>query len=253
MVEYIKLETYKIFKNKQWVVPLISLVLFFSLSFFTGTRLPKESQHFFVYYYYIYEVNNEILFPISICVFFSSIYLYDYKLSTIKLLLGSKFSRKNIFFGKFISGSIIIFMIFLILFFIHVFIAFVFFTKEVKIFAGFRRLKNWEIIFRMIVVFMTNMGYLLAIASYITLITSVIKKYSVAVLVSIGSIIAYTMIPIPQIITDNFFLNGRYVYYAMFGDTWTLDIHLQRLSICFVTILIFLGLSTMLFEREEIL
>ncbi|MBS4534637.1 ABC transporter permease [Clostridium sp. D2Q-14] len=253
MIEYIKLETYKIFKNKQWIAPLITLILFFGLSFYLNTQHPKENQHFFTYYYYIYAINNEIMFPISICIFFSSIYLNEYKLSTIKLLLGSKFERKYIFLGKFISGSIIIFLIFLILTIIYMLLAIVFFTGLDEAAIGLTIINVPTLFGRMVIGFISNMFYLLSIASFVVLLIGFIKKQSIAVLTSLGIIIIYFFIPLPDMVDEYIFLNGRFTYDALTLETLPLDRFIYPIGVSLVTILIFLGLGLLKFDKEEIL
>jgi len=252
MIKFIKIELYKILKMRQFVGMIVTLIIFLLLSCFVSVYTPSQRDNLLMYFYNIFTVNNSILFPVSVAVFFGPILVNEYEKNTIKLMFSSKFSKHSMYIGKFLACASVFTVCFTVIIICYLAFIIFFITKDKNILAGYWSISLYTAIGRMLFILIIEISYLICFGSFIFMICTITKRQSITFLLGISVIILFSFIPIPQKIMDFIFLRGNNIQTSI--TTFRLPI-IRLFKILFVNIsttILFLGIGSFLFGKHEI-
>lgn len=247
----IKTELYKLYKSKSYLVNLILLTGFFVLSFILTYCVKETRPTYEVYLLYIYAVNTSCLFPFAIVMVFASIVTDEFSNGTIKILSGSVFSKIEIFIGKFVVACISFFSSFILLLFIY----FIFLTVFYKINSSqmFMVFNQTEVIKRFIIVSFTQVIYLICFASFVYLISWIIKKKSLLIIICLAvTIAANSLPPLPYGIGDYIFLKNSTIYTMFVRDTFNYFTVLKNICVNISTMSLFFIVGVLIIHKKEL-
>ncbi|QDP41964.1 ABC transporter permease [Radiobacillus deserti] len=253
MIEFTKIELYKILKSRQYISILSALIIFIIIAmlimFFNK---DKSEVDLFTLIYNVFAFNSDIFFPTVSIAFFSSIITKEFQDRTMKLLIGAKFSRKDLILGKFIAGAIT----FSLIFFTVVLIAFtlaLILPIQSLTYLSYDQIGILNIFGRTILITLCTIIYLISYGGLSFLLALLIRNQAITMLCSIGLLIFYLLIPVPGWLTDYIFIGKGAVFYTAMSF-----LHLPYLEIiktvlvCLLFLFVFLIISISYMRNLEL-
>lgn len=252
MINVLKIELYKIDKSKQYLPLTIALFLFMGLSFFLSYFEPGDATNFARYYYYIFMINNQFFFPAAITLFFSSLFVKEYRHNTIKILWSSPYSRERIFLGKFISGCIFFIVIFTLLTLLYLFIVEVFFADIKTLPLTYYNQSILNSLANFLLVFVSILIYLICLGSFVYLISIITRHQGITFLISLAVVLLYAFIPLPKTASEYIFLHNYSLYSTLSLQEFPYITILKQTIISIIYLLVFLAIGMKVCKKQEL-
>lgn len=187
MKDLIKIELYKISKGRDKYILIVSFSLMIFLawtSIITGIDSNSMNRSFYFNLSKFFQVNFELLLPLSIGIFTISLVCNEFSNKTIKNYLMSGYTKEKILFSKLISIYIVVSLVFLITISIFIYLSY-FLSDKSAIYRNFRVASNMEISLNIIGVIGMILLYIFAVISFSLMLGYLTKKKGVSILIYI--------------------------------------------------------------------
>lgn len=255
MIDILKIEIAKIVRSKSflWMIILLSASISLTLlgEYYFIVANKNEQPNLVHLIYSLYAVNATTFFPLIIAYFFISVLNDEFKLKTIKILFGSIMDRETIYMAKFIASAVIFVSIFSIMILAStVLISIV--TDINRINIEYYAITYQEALWRIIITTIIGEAYFLCIGSYSMLIDAIFENQGVAVIIFFMTVLLCSVIPLPQWLTNYFFLKGQtfFAFLDMFEFDW-LEF-MKYVALFIVYIAAFNGIGCFIFSKKQI-
>lgn len=248
-----KIELYKIIKSKQYIFLVVSLFLFIivALLFMFYNRDPNEI-NLFSLIYQVFAFNSDIFFPTVSIAFFSSIITKEFQDKTIKMVIGSVYTRQNIIIGKFLASSIVFSVAFLITVLTAFFIAYLLPISSI-IYIDYEQLGTLNVFGRMMLITLSTLVFLISFGSFAFLVALIVRNQGLTMLIAIGLLMFYILIPSPDWLTDYIFIGKGVMFYTAFSFLEIPYLEaIKTVLVCILYLLTFIICSTIFFNRFEL-
>lgn len=250
MINIIKIELYKLYKSKSHIYILLSLLFLLIITYIISYRLGDTRYNYISYLYYLFSINSKLTFPLIVTILFSSVIVDDFNNGTINSLISSSYERDKIYIGKFIACVLIFFPILLLSILAYITILFTYFkTNNYEVFLLY---EGNETIIRFLLILLTQVVYLICYSSFITLLSWILQRKSLATLMSLVIITTIILIPdLPHSISDYLFITNSKIYGDIFADKFDIAKVLMNLSINVGTTYVLLILGILTIKNKE--
>ncbi len=252
MFSIINMELGKLVKSRLYVPTLVSLFIFVIVAMVIMYYKRSTDTDLFTLIYSIFAFNSDIFFPVVAIAFFSSVVTKEYQNKTIKLLVGSSIPRSNIILGKFFSAA----LSFLLLFFTVILTSFavaLLLSPEQVTYINFEDIGVANIFLRTVIAMISTAVFLISFGGFGYLLALWTKSQAVTMLISIGVLLFYVIVPIPEWFKEYSFIGKGSMFYTAVTllEIPYLDI-IKVILICLLYLLVFLISSVMYFQRLQI-
>lgn len=252
MIELIKMEIYKCYKSRYFIIPSIisifSLILVLYVSYYdTNTRDEILS-----YSFHLMVLGENFIYTLAAITFFTPLYISEYSKGTVKNMFNSKYKREQIIIAKFFAYSIF-FTGMLILFTIISYISFVIIISTVSGERNiFLNLIKDGIYIRIIFITLTQLSFSFSICSFIFVIGSIWRNTTLCILFSLIIISIYKILPLPYFIQQYSFINSARTANYLMSTFFPKQVFYKFLFSNIITIVVFLLISLNIVEKQEI-
>ncbi|WP_169823877.1 ABC transporter permease, partial [Bacillus marinisedimentorum] len=245
------MELGKLIKSRLYVPTLVSLFIFVIVAMVVMYYKRSTDTDLFTLIYSIFAFNSDIFFPVVAIAFFSSVVTKEYQNKTIKLLVGSPIPRSNIILGKFFSAT----LSFLLLFFTVILTSFavaLLLSPEQVTYINFKDIGVANIFLRTVIAMISTAVFLVSFGGFGYLLALWTKNQAVTMLISIGVLLFYVIVPIPEWFKEYSFIGKGSMFYTAVTllEIPYLDI-IKVILICLLYLLVFLISSVMYFQRLQ--
>ncbi|WP_356823076.1 ABC transporter permease [Guptibacillus hwajinpoensis] len=245
------MEFFKLYRSNQYIIYLILISGLIILSSFLSFFEPGDNTNFVRYFYYIFMVNGQYLFPIVVTLLYAGVITKEYREDTIKILYRCSYSKESIIWGKYLSSSLFLLASFLLIIILYLIIVNFGFANINTISEAYYTKSILHSLFDLILIAFSYLSYILAYGSFVYFISILTKKIGLSILISFGTNIGIHFLGLPKWLIDHLFLYS----YNVYGVLSLLDVpyfEIIRINLVNVlTILIFLTFGTIVFKKQR--
>lgn len=254
MKDLIKIELYKITKGRSKNVLIFSFIIMFLFPIISLKGTVGRNNDFYSNLLQFYDINYDLILPISIGVFTLIFVCDEFKNKPIKNLIMSKHSRPSIIIAKYISILIAIILAYIFTISIYTLISY-FVSDKTPIYFNYKVSPRKDIIFNLLEYNLIVILYMAAIIAFSLMLGLIFKKQGISILIYILVItfltIVYSGLDKAEIpILRYTFMAASYIddYIAVPGQFYT---KITNIIPIFSNVFLFLGIGTAVFNRYE--
>jgi len=235
---YIREESKKILESKNFLIVFILYLATFLLPALF-LYLEDIEEPIIFYSYNIFASNLKLIYPLISIYLYSWIIGHEYSYKTIHVLKNSSSNLNQIILSKFLSTTIIISSIYLVLNLIYLII--LLFTSDINnIYVNGLNIEFKEFIINWFIVLFLSLLFIISIGSISMFLTFITKKWFFTTLLMIVTIILLPNIPLPNLIREHTPLSGFYIAQLFYIVDLDINYIIKTSVINFIFIILFL-------------
>lgn len=245
---FIKEEIKKIYQSKYiFVLSILFCVSVILPAIFLSKQNLNESILF--YAYNIYAGNMKLFWPVISVILYSWVIGHEFSYKTIYPILKSKLEWNHFIFGKFLSASIVLACIFLIVNLFYLF--FLMQTTNINnIYSGYLNMHFSEFIINYIVVTVYSLFFLFCLGIISVCITLLTKQWIFSVITMIICIILLPNLGVSQDLLDFTLLKGFYIPQLLYSFEYDIVYLIRNILVYVAYMLVFIYIS---FQMKKVI
>nr|WP_156897864.1 ABC transporter permease subunit [Caloramator sp. ALD01] len=226
---------------------------FIAISAYFASHDPR-GRDYFTYTYYVFILNCRVIFPIIVAIFFTNVLVKEFEKKTARIHFLKPYGREKALLYKYIAGSVIISIIFILTFFVYELILLIVFKiKGLEIFNIYE-FSFKEFYLRAYSTLLLQIVFLITFGAMVFIIGIITKKGIITILISLLILISEQRGLFLDIIPKRIlFLSTAAKYnYMLQLDKMVYISYLYDLMLNISTLLGFILISFLLIRRIEL-